>query len=78
MAITSTAPQVVLTSGASACGHAHRSTGAWMPTGVVTADLYASLQGTGASGRSFAVAVATPRPQQNSVSGIKTSGPPVW
>jgi len=79
MASTSIAPQVLRTFGASACGHAHRSTGAWIPTGVVTADLYTSLKGTGApfAGRSFAVIVATPRPRQNSVSGIKTSGPPV-
>jgi hypothetical protein len=79
MAMTSTAPQVLQTSGASAREQAHRSTGAWIPTGVVTADLYTSFQGTGApfAGRDHAVAVTTPRPRNSSVSGIKTSGPPV-
>jgi hypothetical protein len=82
MAITSTAPQVLPTSGACAREYVRPSTGAWIPTGVVTADLRATLHGTGMpfSG-SFVPAAAgrvtTPRPRKNSVTGITTSGPPV-
>jgi hypothetical protein len=79
MASTSTAPQVLRTSGASVCGHARRSIGAWIPTGVVTADVHVWLQGTGMSfaGSTYVATVPAPRLRKNSVSGIKTSGPPV-
>ena len=79
MASTSTAPQVLRTSGASACEHAQRTTGAWIPNGVVTSDKQGSLQGTGVSFAGYAVAftAVTPRPRNHSVSGIKTSSPPV-
>lgn len=74
MASTSIAPQVLQTSGVFACEYATRTTGAWIPTGVVTADLQSMHLGTGAP---FAARVVTPRPQKNSVSGITTSSPPV-
>jgi hypothetical protein len=74
-------PQVLLTSGACAREYVRPSTGAWIPTGVVTADLPGTLHGTGMPfiGRTAPVValVATPRPRKNSVSGITTSGPPV-
>jgi hypothetical protein len=79
MASNSTAPQVLQTFGASVCGHARRSIGAWIPTGVVTADLHVQLQGTGMpfAGSTYVASVPAPRLRKNSVSGIKTSGPPV-
>jgi hypothetical protein len=82
MESTSLAPQVLPTSGACAREYVRPSTGAWIPTGVVTADLRTTLHGTGMSfvGRTVPAAaprVTTTRPRKNSVSGISTSGPPV-
>ena len=80
MGSTSIAPQVLQTSGVFACEYATRTTGAWMPTGVVTADLQILHQGTGAPFAGLAASAArvvTPRPQKNSVSGLTTSSPPV-
>lgn len=81
MESTSTAPQVLLTSGACARERVLPSTGAWIPTGVVTADLRATLHGTGMPFAGRPAAAVAPRvttPQyKNSVTGITTSGPPV-
>jgi len=82
MESTSTAPQVLLTSGVCARDRVLAADGAWIPTGVVTADLWATLHGTGMSfaGRpatAGAPRVTTPRQYKNSVTGITTSGPPV-
>jgi len=47
------------------------STGSWIPTGVVTADLRVTFQGTGLP---FA---ASPRHNQGTSTGITDTGPPV-
>jgi hypothetical protein len=82
MESTSTAPQVLLTSGVCARDHVLAADGAWIPTGVVTADLWATIHGTGMSfaGRPPVVGatrVPTPRQYKSSVTGITTLGPPV-
>ena len=74
MAALSAAPQVLRTSGAFACPRA----GAWIPMGVVMADLQHPYQGSGLSfAGSNVVPAATPRARKTSVSGITTSSPPV-
>jgi hypothetical protein len=77
MASISIAPQVLATSGLFVCDDVQMSVGAWIPTGVVTADLRATYKGTGLpfAGR-FANAVA-PRPRQSASTGITSTSPPV-
>jgi hypothetical protein len=84
MASISPAPQVLTTSGARVCEYVRPSTGAWIPTGVVTADGQGTAQGTRMPSVGTAaflgrtsVHVSFPRPQKNSVSGITTTSPPV-
>jgi hypothetical protein len=67
----SIAPRVLATSGLFVCDDVRTSTGSWIPTGVVTADLRVTFQGTGLP---FA---ASPRHNQGTSTGISTTGPPV-
>jgi hypothetical protein len=71
MASMSIEPRVLVTSGLFVCDDVRTSTGSWMPTGVVTADLRATNQGTGLP---FAV---SPRHNQGTSTGIKATSPPV-
>jgi hypothetical protein len=71
MASMSIEPRVLATSGLFVRDDAQTSTGSWMPTGVVTADLRATYQGTGLP---FAV---SPRHNKGTSTGIKATSPPV-
>ena len=85
MASNSIEPQVLATSGLYVCDDMRTTTGSWIPTGVVTADLRVSFQGTGVpffqgTGVPFAgrnSAAVAPRQHKGTSTGIRTSSPPV-
>jgi len=70
-------PQVLATSGLSVCDDVRTSTGSWIPTGVVTADLRATFQGTGLPFAGRYVNAVTPRQHKGTSTGISTTSPPV-
>jgi len=77
MASNNIEPQVLATSGLYVCDDMRTFTGSWIPTGVVTADLRASFQGTGVPFAGRVSAAVTPRQHKGTSTGIRTSSPPV-
>ena len=77
MASNSIEPQVLATSGLYVCDDMRTSTGSWIPTGVVTADLRASFQGTGVPFAGRVSDAVAPRQHKGTSTGIRTSSPPV-
>lgn len=77
MASISIEPQVLATSGLYVCDDMRPRTGSWIPTGVVTADLRASFQGTGVPFAGRTPNAVTPRQHKGTSTGITTTSPPV-
>ena len=77
MASNSIEPQVLATSGLYVCDDMRTTTGSWIPTGVVTADLRVSFQGTGVPFACRNTAADPTRQHKATSTGIRTSSPPV-